>query len=84
MEMELAYVPQVIAYLRSLESQRKDALFRDPHVGRIAKWRGDWLGKQLRTDQDQPFDRVTDWFACQTALMDRLLLQEIIAARPLL
>lgn len=61
-----------VAYFRAVESERPDALFRDPYARRLAGERGFHIAKQLRDGDKQ------EWvWAARTYLCDQFLSREI-------
>lgn len=61
-----------VAYFRALETERPDALFRDPYARRLAGERGFQIAKSLRDGDKQ------EWvWAARTYLCDQFLSREI-------
>jgi len=60
------------AYFRARETERKDALFRDPFARRLAGERGEQIAKST------PFHEKNAWsWVTRTYLMDRIILEQI-------
>jgi len=61
-----------VAFYRAMESERHDALFRDPYARKLAGERGEQIVKALRQGKRQSWSMVV-----RTALMDEILLRVI-------
>lgn len=63
---------QWVAYYRAEETDRPDAVFRDPHARALAGERGERIAKS------QGFDRRNAWpFTARTYLIDHFILEEV-------
>jgi methyltransferase (TIGR00027 family) len=61
-----------MAYVRALESDRPDALFRDPYSRQLAGSLGEAIAKDIGD-----IGMITDGIAVRTATLDRLILQVV-------
>jgi methyltransferase (TIGR00027 family) len=68
----LADTALITAFARAVESQRPDALVKDPFAAAMAGDRGAVLGKE-----SQGFRTIADSVACRTAVFDELLLSAL-------
>lgn len=67
-----------VAYYRALETERQDAVFRDPFARALAGERGERIAKA------QPFTGKNSWpFIARTVLFDRFVEQEVRAGADL-
>jgi methyltransferase (TIGR00027 family) len=62
-----------MAYLRSIESERPDALFRDPYARQLAGTFGAAVAQRIGST-----DMIADSIAIRTALLDRLILEKVV------
>jgi methyltransferase (TIGR00027 family) len=65
-----------VAFYRAMESERPDALFRDPYARKLAGERGEQIVKALRGGKRQSWSMIV-----RTALLDDILLK-ILASEP--
>ncbi|HEV2491293.1 MAG TPA: SAM-dependent methyltransferase [Candidatus Acidoferrales bacterium] len=65
-----------VAYYRAIETERPDALFRDPYARNLAGERGEQIVRQLRGGMRQSWSMIV-----RTAVMDELLLKTIAQDR---
>lgn len=61
-----------VAYYRAMETERPDALFRDPYARKLAGERGEQIVRELRGGMRQSWSMIV-----RTAVMDELLLKTI-------
>src|SRR5579859_4109549 len=62
-----------MAYARSVETQRPDALFRDPHARQLAGQPGESIALQLGS-----VDLVSNSIAIRTSVLDRLIREMVL------
>lgn len=65
-----------VAYYRAMETERPDALFRDPYARKLAGERGEQIVRQLRGGMRQSWSMIV-----RTAVMDELLRKTIAQDR---
>jgi methyltransferase (TIGR00027 family) len=65
-----------VAYYRAMETERPDALFRDPYARKLAGERGEQIVRQLRGGMRQAWSMIV-----RTAVMDELLRKTIVQDR---
>jgi methyltransferase (TIGR00027 family) len=61
-----------MAYVRAIESERPDALFRDPYARRLAGAFGEAIAKEIGD-----IDMIANGIAVRTAVLDQLILQMV-------